>query len=701
MFDTLLKGMSITFTLNNVLWIMVGVLLGMTAGVLPGITGGTMMALLMPIMYKMPVSTMTMTIVGIYAASVYAGGITGTLYNIPGEPQGVPTTIEGYRLTLQGKSREALSIAASASLFGNSFGVVCMIVLIPLFLQIISFFGTAERGLFGLWAMVLISAGVLTREDPIKGILGMGIGLIMGTVGIQANTGGIRFSGSFPPLWDGFDTIWVVMGVYAIAQLMLMPRLQTSLDEMRNISRQAQTESPWQFYGLGIKQVKEHFGVMLKGSILGTGVGIIPGIGAMTAAWLAYATAQKTGKHPELVGKGSVEAIACIESANNSAVPGTLIPMFSLGIPGNTTAAIIMSMFIMAGLYPGPQMMQQNGDVVWSIIWGCFVTGVLFWFMAYPFRLATGYMLKLPVEWMIAVMGPMIMMGGFLAKNTFTGGNIALALTLLAVFCGWAGISTTGLLLGNILCRLIEVDIVRAYQLDGMVRFLKPSALIMIVLILATIGLGIYQNNFSKKRKENSASALKMVGQGDDEDYLTDQEDNVIELDEEQKKLSKEEKKELSANKDAFTRLISGLIAIALAIAVIVISAKFNRLAMIWPRVIAVCFISFPGIILLIQAFLVRHKIFRFLKARPPVSKRGKRQILNGWVIYALMILCFNLSSLIGFIEGCALFSFIIILYLKPKKYSHAILALLVTVAFVAGMKYGFRLLLPRGPLGI
>ncbi|MCL2122389.1 MAG: tripartite tricarboxylate transporter permease, partial [Clostridiales bacterium] len=519
---------------------------------------------------------------------------------------------------------------------------------------------------------------------------------------LHINTGTIRYSKAFPILWDGFTPLWLVLGIYAIFQIMLMPRLKDEIEGMRGKIVQRKAESPFEFYGLGIKLIKKHIAMMLKGSVLGTVIGIIPGIGAMTSAWLAYAMAQKTGKERDLVGKGSIEAIACIESANNAAVPGTLIPMFALGIPGNGTAAIIMSLFVMSGVYPGPQMMAQNGDVIWSIVFGIFITGIAFWILAYPFRLAIGYMLKLPIEWMIAIMGPLVLMGCYLAKNSFTGGNIALAVTLLAIFCAYTGINSTGILLGNILCRMIETDLIRAYQLEGFSRYTKPSAMIMILVVLATLGFGFFSSYFSKKRKESEGSTIKMVGQSDDEELEFDAAgENIIELSEEEKLLGKEKRKALAENKDAYTRLLAGLVAIALAIAVFVMSGSFTELSQVWPRFVAIAFVLAPGLILLAQAFYSWGKIVRHFTERPKATKKKIRDVSEGWVVFALMILCFNLGKWIGFIESSTLYALLIMLYFQPKKIKEALLATATVAVLLVVMKIGFQLLLPVGPLGI
>jgi putative tricarboxylic transport membrane protein len=655
----------------------------MVGGTLPGISGVTMMAVVLPIMYKMPLDTVVLAITGIYASSIYSSSTSGILYNIPGGAPGVPTTIEGYRLTLQGRSNEALAATVGASFFGNTFATIAMVITIPMFQYIVTYIGTAERALFGVWALVIISVGVLTRDDPIKGLVSMGIGLTAAIVGTQGNTGTIRYVRRIPDMWEGFHVLWVVLGLFAIPQLMRVPQLKDLLTQVSMKSRKAM-ESPKEFYGLSYSYMRDNFKSLSITSLMGTIIGIIPGIGSLTAGWLGYTYAQRFGKHPEEVGHGSVEAILAIESSNNAALPGALIPLFSLGIPGSATAAIIMGAFILAGVYPGPQMMTQSGAVVWCIIWGIMVCGIAFFVMAYPFRMMAGSLIKLPVHWLVAIIGPLAMLGSYLAKFSVFGANITLMIALTAVALNYTGVTIVGVLLGSVLGNVIEVDLMRAYQVGGFARFTSPTSLVLLLIILATFGTGVYQNYFEAKLRKGGEvkKKLSMVGQDTDDDTLSDG-------------------KKAAEGKDEFTRVAVGIVAIALGAWLLTGMGRFPALAKLWPTICFWSFLITPGVIMLIQAAFGYKKVINYIKAPDKMTSDAKRKLLDGFVIFFGLAFCMNIVRIAGFVESTALFALMVTMYMNRGKLMQNVICALIIGACVWAMKVGFAFVLPVGPLGI
>jgi putative tricarboxylic transport membrane protein len=676
----LLTGFFRVWSFQNLSWIFFGVFLGMVGGTLPGISGVTMMAVILPIMYKMPLDTVVLAITGIYASSIYSSSTSGILYNIPGGAPGVPTTIEGYRLTLKGRSSEALAATVGASFFGNTFATVAMVVTIPLFQYIVTYIGTAERALFGLWALVIICVGVLTRDDPIKGLVSMGLGLTVAIVGTQGNTGTIRYVTGLPDLWEGIHVLWLVLGLFAIPQLMRVPQLKDLLTQVSLQSRRSNMESPREFYGLAWRYMKENVKSLSITSLLGTIIGIIPGIGSLTAGWLGYTYAQRFSKHPEEVGEGSIEAILSIESSNNAALPGALIPLFSLGIPGSATAAIIMGAFILAGVYPGPQMMAQSGAIVWCIIWGIMICGIAFFVVSYPFRMMAGSLIKLPVHWLVAIIGPLAMLGSYLAKFSVFGANVTLIIALLAVGLNYTGVTIVGVLLGSVLGNVIEIDTMRAYQVGGLGRFTSATSLVLLSIIVLTFFTGVYQNYFQKRQE--GRKKLSMVGQDTDDDTLSDG-------------------KKAAEGKDEFTRFIVGLPALLLGLGLLTGTSNFPRLAKIWPMFCFWAFLVAPSVVLLLQAAFKYEKVIGYIKAPDKMTADARKKLLDGFVIFAGLAVCMNIVRLIGFVESTALFALAVTMYMNPKKMWQNVLCAVVIGFAVWAMKVGFAFVLPIGPLGI
>jgi putative tricarboxylic transport membrane protein len=663
-------------------WIFIGVLLGLIGGTLPGVSGVTMMAVILPIMYKMPLDTVTMAIIGIYAAGVYSSSTPGILYNIPGDAPGIPTTIEGYRLTLKGRSHEALAATAGASLFGNTFATIAMVVTVPVFIHLVTYIGTAERALFGVWALVIISVGVLTKDDPVKGLVSMGLGLAIAILGTQGNTGTIRYVGMVPDLWEGFNILWLVLGLFAIPQLMRLPQLKDQLTEVRMKAKQVVMESPRVFYGLSLKYIKDKFWSLCATSTLGTLIGVIPGIGAMTAGWLGYTFAQRFAKNREEVGHGSVEAILAIESSNNAAVPGSLIPLFALGIPGSSTAAIIMGAFILAGVQPGPQMMTESGELVWSIICGIMICGIAFFILAYPFRMMAGSLIKLPVHWLVAIIGALAMLGSYLARYSIFGANMTLLVALLAVALNYSGVSIVGVLLGSVLGGVIEVDMMRAYQVRGLARFLTPASLILMAIILLTFATGVYQNYFDKKNKDGGRKRIVMVGQDSADDSIVDNKKPIV-------------------GKDEFTRLVVGTVSLLLGFWLLSGMEEFPPLAKLWPSVCYWTFFIVPGVIMLIQAAFGHKKAVGYIKAPNKISADMKKKLKDGYIIFFGLAICMNIVNIVGFVEATAIFALFVTMLMNPQKHAQNVFCALIIGVAVWAMKMGFGFILPMGPLGI
>ena len=475
----------------NLVWIGLGTLLGLVAGTLPGVSGVSMMALLLPFTFGMPPETSVLMLIGIYAASTYSSSTGGILYNIPGGAAGIPTTVEGYKLAMRGRAGEVLSTDIYASFVGSTIGFVGALVLTPIFIELARLFGTAERGLFALLALVLVGTGALSRADPLRGLLAIGLGLLIGTVGMQPNTGFVRFVQDYPQLWDGFHLVWVIVGLFAIPQIFRLASLEKYFSAVRDMDLH---------YGFGeefrrfVALFKSRWGLFLRTGVLGTVVGAIPGLGTVAASWLGYQEAYRSSKRQEEFGNGSIEGVVGAETANNAAVPTTIVPLLSLGIPGSAASALILGAFLLAGVQPGPQMMEVNPEKVWAILLGLFLTGVFFVVFGLPFHRVAIYVTKVKPAYLIPAIVAFSAIGTFLATGFELGIYIALGIGLLAVVLERLYLPIANVLLGAILGPTIEKELLLAYNIGGMARFLQPGALTLILLIAAILVWGLYRN---------------------------------------------------------------------------------------------------------------------------------------------------------------------------------------------------------------
>jgi len=477
MYGDLLEGLKIFLTFSNVLYIFAGCIVGMIIGILPGLSGAVATTLLLPITFYLEPSTSVMMLIGAYAAAVYSSSIGGTLYNIPGSGTGAATTVEGYPLTLQGKANDALAMACLASFVGGTIGVIGLFFTAPLMAKIALKFGPAE--LFSIVLLSLVLVSTVSKGKPLQGIMSCGIGLILGQVGQHSTTGVMRFVFGQAELVSGLNTVWVIIGLYAFPQLF-------TLGFFKDLKLTQVELKPWD-----IKQtLKLIFGkyrwLTLRASIAGTIIGAIPGTGGGFGSWFGYGEAKRTIKD-EPFGNGALSAICGAESCNNAVVPGTMIPLVTLGIPGSGTSAVIMTGLLMAGVNLGPRLFIQEGPLVWSIILSTFMANVAFLVVGlFGLKYFTN-ILKVPVAYFFPIIALTSVVGAFVPTNAAFGVIVALVLGFVFYLLKQLDFIPAATILGFVIEPIIEDNYVRVMQLykgDWTVFFTRPISLAFILLTM-------------------------------------------------------------------------------------------------------------------------------------------------------------------------------------------------------------------------
>ncbi|GHS96645.1 hypothetical protein AGMMS50276_15350 [Synergistales bacterium] len=671
--DSLIDGLLTACHPQQLLWLCIGVTLGLIGGTLPGISGATMLSIMLVFVSKFPLDCMVIAMAGIYAASTYSGSTAGILYNVPGDAPGIPSAIEGYAMTKQGKSLPALTAALSASFYGAVLSFVLMLIMVPLFLYLVNFVGSGERALFALWALVIITGGALTRDDVLRGLTSMAIGLFIGTIGMQKNIGAIRYVEKVTGLWDGFDLLWIILGVFAIPQIVKLPYIKVKKQETITVK-------PIPFLIECFKMMKQHHKLMFISSMYGTIIGAIPGIGAVTASWVGYSQAERSSKQRGLFGKGNIEGIIGAESANNAAVPGTFIPLLSLGIPGSAANAIILGAFIAAGIYPGPALMQNNGPVVWTILFGIGLSAVVFLLLGVPFIKMAQMMVVLPNEFLITFIGVLTLLGTYLSKYSVFGAMMTIAVGLFMMGGSKFGLLPSNVLLGYILGPTIEVEFIRAYQIGGFSRFLRPISLTLLIITVITLVWGIVKNYRHKaidksKLSEKERKELDYLEQLDDESVVT---------------------------KNYFYDLIFAVFGLCLALYMHITLGKIQFLGRLWPLIIECVFLAIPCVLLIIRALTNFEDMKKNL-----VSSGGSfakiftsKTTLDFLVIMIGLLFSAQMIERLGFVGSSGLFSFIVIGYFgrKWKKLAIGTIAFMFTM-WLMRVSLGFPL--PTGLLGL
>src|SRR2546423_11587201 len=356
-FHNLWIGFQVAVHPYNVMYCFIGVLLGTLIGVLPGIGPVATIAMLLPITFNLnPVAALIM-LAGIYYGAQYGGSTTAILVNIPGESSSVVTCLDGYQMARQGRAGPALAIAALGSFFAGCVATLIIAVAAPPLAEVALKFGPSEY--FSLMVFGLVAATVLAHGSLIKAIAMVLLGLLLGLVGTDVNSGVLRFTFGIPELSDGIGFVIVAMGMFGTAEIISNLELKDK--------REIFTSKVTHLYPTK-QDLKDSWAAVLRGTALGSMLGILPGGGALLASFGAYTLEKKVSKHPERFGKGAIEGVAGPGAAHNARAQTSLIPMLTLGIPSNAVMALMIGALMIQGIAPGPQVMNERPQLFWGLI---------------------------------------------------------------------------------------------------------------------------------------------------------------------------------------------------------------------------------------------------------------------------------------------------------------------------------------------
>jgi putative tricarboxylic transport membrane protein len=386
-FQNLLVGFSVSLTLLNIGYCLVGVLVGTLVGVLPGLGPTATIALLMPLTFKQDSISAIIMLAGIYYGAQYGGSTTSILVNIPGEASSVVTALDGYQMARQGKAGPALGIAAFGSFIAGTLATFGLGLLAPPMAGLALKFGPPEY--FSLVCLGLVAATFLTQGSMVKSLIMIVFGLLLGTVGRDLITGFPRFTFGIYDLEDGIGFIPIIMGVFGVAEI--LSNLETSLQGRKDIYGKRIT-------GLlpSLKDWASSIGAILRGSVVGFFLGTLPGGGAVLGSFASYAMEKKLSRTPQDFGKGAIQGVAGPEAANNAASQGAFIPLLTLGIPANAVMALLVGALMIHGVQPGPQMISKTPDLFWGVITSMYLGNILLLILNLPLIGVWIQLLKVP-----------------------------------------------------------------------------------------------------------------------------------------------------------------------------------------------------------------------------------------------------------------------------------------------------------------
>lgn len=361
MMQYLIPATGLLFTLENILWINIGVFIGSVFAAIPRLSVILCVILFLPVTYTMSAIPGMMFLLGIYCAGGYGGSVSAILINTPGTPHAAATMLDGHPLSKQGRTKAALKIALYASTFGGVFSALMLLFLGPQVARMAAKLGTPEYFMVCVFGLTII-AGV-SGKSIIRGLISACLGLFISCIGSDPMTSYDRFTFGISRLYLGMDLAVCLIGLFALVEI--MAKSERRLDSLKLDAAKIKDDG---------KITKEEYKRMIRpvimSSIIGSLVGIIPGTGASEASWFSYSQARNMSKHPEEFGHGSVEGIAAAESANNAVTGATLIPLLTLGIPGDGTVAIMLSALMINGLNPGLSLFTTDGDIMYAIMLG-------------------------------------------------------------------------------------------------------------------------------------------------------------------------------------------------------------------------------------------------------------------------------------------------------------------------------------------
>ena len=470
------------FTLENILWINLGVFIGSVFAAIPGLSVILCVILFLPVTYSMTAIPGMMFLLGIYCAGGYGGSVSAILINTPGTPHAAATMLDGHPLSEQGRTKAALKIALYASTFGGIFSALMLLFLGPQVARVAAQLGTAEYFMVCVFGLTII-AGV-SGKSMIKGLISACLGLLISCVGSDPMTSYDRFTFGISRLYLGLDLAVCLIGLFALVEI--MAKAEKRLDRLNLDTTQIKDDGV-----ITKEEYKRMARPVLLSSIIGVMVGIIPGTGASEASWFSYNTAKNMSKHPEEFGHGSVEGIAAAESANNAVTGATLIPLLTLGIPGDGTVAIMLSALMINGLNPGLSLFTTQGDIMYAIMLGLILVNVFMLFQGKFLTTLFAKVVSIPQEILTPIIVIFCFAGAYSVNENFFDVGVALIFGILAWILRKLELPPVPILLGLVLGSMTETNFRRALLISNgspKIFFSSVYCIIFLVLILLAVG---------------------------------------------------------------------------------------------------------------------------------------------------------------------------------------------------------------------
>lgn len=461
----------------------VGTVAGLIVGALPGLSSTMGVALAIPLTFGMDPKMGLMLLGAVYCSSVYGGSIIAILLRTPGTDASIATTFDGFPMTQQGLAGKAIGMATTASLFGGLVSAVALLFIAPLLANMALKFGPSEYflvGLFGLSVIISVSSG-----SYLKGLIAGFFGLLIATAGMDNFTGYPRFIFNNDALLDGIPILPALIGLFSLSQA-----IKISVSSQKTIVHNPDDLTISDRILPEKEDMKRTWKTIIRSSIIGVVIGIMPGAGTGIASFLSYNEAKRTSKDPDSFGKGNIEGVAAAETANNAVTGGSLIPALTLGIPGNAVTAVFIGGLTIQGLIPGPNLFIKYGEITYTLILSLFLANIMFWIIGMAFTRQFVKIVRMPTKILAPIICVLSVIGSYAIRNNMFDVWLLLGFGILGYFMERFHISQAPIVLALVLGPMVESELRRTLALfhGSLVPVLfRPISLVIIFLIITSI----------------------------------------------------------------------------------------------------------------------------------------------------------------------------------------------------------------------
>ncbi|PWC09263.1 C4-dicarboxylate ABC transporter permease [Brenneria roseae subsp. americana] len=498
--NDVLMAFSIVFSFDTIIVVFLGALAGILIGIIPGLTVNMGIALLLPLTYSFQGVSGILLLLGVYCGAIYGGSITAILISTPGTPASAATVLDGYPMAKRGEAGRALGLSTMGSLFGGVFSTIALILVAPMLATVATGFSAPEYFALAIFGISIITS--VSSQSMIKGLIGGGIGLAIATIGLDPMTSGMRFTFDSVYLMGGISFIPILVGLFAFSQGLLSfeedYRERFSNSVQRNVAKISRILPSWEDF-------RRCLPTWLRSSVIGTAIGTIPGVGGDISSWIAYNEAKRWSKKPEEFGHGSPEGVSAPEAGANAVSGGCMVPLMTLGIPGDGATAIIMGAFLVQGLALGPQLFTEHPVEVNTIFIGLMLANLFMGLLGFMGMKLFVKVMDIPRTILVPTILLLCTVGAYTVNHSMVDVFVMMGAGIVAYILIKLDFSMSPIVIGIILGPLAETNLRRSLMMsqgDPSIFFTRPVCAVFIIIALLTLFLPIFSPAIKKWRQK-------------------------------------------------------------------------------------------------------------------------------------------------------------------------------------------------------